>query len=375
MDPHFQFGHTNGQTAAHFSNPYNNLCFQKTKDERSLSVTSPMLSQNDIRHSFIPVPQLILNESKSTGQTPSSNNMLSSSSPSVNPQTSGKRIACDLAYCKMCIEGSPNILVKNPTWAIIMRVVFYTLGENYKGKEFFNLKTEVYNFMTSHWNTLCINRKKSDNWKKQIQDMLSHSKGLFESGMDHFRQNGFWKLKVNVNPWLLEKKKNSRKGGDKRKKGEEDELEEVRKSQKYLDARQELVKEMKELKEQLERIQQSIIKIVAHKSNQLCESKIQSILNMYVNIQQHIEEKQLQLSNLNGPSYQVPEESISSAQSTPISSLASPHFASNSIPNPITETLSYPQFTQPQPKQQQQQENQQSHPQQQLMAINRLVDN
>eukprot|EP01133_Synstelium_polycarpum_P012053 gene12053-14104_t len=118
---------------------------------------------------------------------------------------------CILSYCKMCHHGSPSILVKNPTWAIIMRVVFYTLKENQSDKEFFNLKTEVYGFMISHWERLCINRKRSDNWKKQIQDMLSHSKDLFESGMEHFRQNGFWKLKQNDDPWGMQKKKVMRK--------------------------------------------------------------------------------------------------------------------------------------------------------------------
>ena len=37
-------------------------------------------------------------------------------------------------------------------------------------------------FLTSH--------AESDNWHKQIQDMLSHSKNLFESGMDKYKQNG-----------------------------------------------------------------------------------------------------------------------------------------------------------------------------------------
>ncbi|EFA78458.1 hypothetical protein PPL_09110 [Heterostelium album PN500] len=99
----------------------------------------------------------------------------------------------------------------SPTWASIMRVVFFTLHHELREKPFFSLKTDVYEFMTTHWDILCLNKKRSENWHKQIQDMLSHSKNIFESGMDTYKQNGFWRLKQIIDPWTMQKggRKNS----------------------------------------------------------------------------------------------------------------------------------------------------------------------
>ncbi|GAM17755.1 hypothetical protein SAMD00019534_009300 [Acytostelium subglobosum LB1] len=103
--------------------------------------------------------------------------------------------------CILCKKGKPAILERNPTWAAIMKVVFYTLSDAIPEKAFFSLKSDVYSFMTSHWDQLGLDKKKSNNWHKQIQDMLSHSKNVFESGSDVLGQNGFWRLKYNVDPF------------------------------------------------------------------------------------------------------------------------------------------------------------------------------
>ncbi|KAF2073343.1 hypothetical protein CYY_005361 [Polysphondylium violaceum] len=144
-------------------------------------------------------------------------NLLSSSSPSVkipsqscnNNNNNNNRllnIQCTLNECLLCQRGQPDVLVKSPTWASIMRVVFFTLHNEMKEKQFFSLKTDVYDFMTTHWDVLCLHKKRSDNWHKQIQDMLSHSKNIFESGMDKYKQNGFWRLKQAIDPWVLPQK-------------------------------------------------------------------------------------------------------------------------------------------------------------------------
>jgi len=107
----------------------------------------------------------------------------------------------DVCDCMLCERGAPLILSKCHTWAWIMRVVFYSLKERYPEKKFFSLKNDVYEYMMNHWNTLGLDKKPSANWHKQIQDMLSHSRNIFESGMNHFRQNGFWRLKDLEDPW------------------------------------------------------------------------------------------------------------------------------------------------------------------------------
>eukprot|EP01113_Clastostelium_recurvatum_P011067 TRINITY_DN15577_c0_g1_i7.p1 TRINITY_DN15577_c0_g1~~TRINITY_DN15577_c0_g1_i7.p1 ORF type:complete len:639 (+),score=129.27 TRINITY_DN15577_c0_g1_i7:164-1918(+) len=125
------------------------------------------------------------------------------SSPLLSP------VECVLPHCEICERGQPSVLVRTPTWASIMRVVFYTLQKGYPDKMYFNLKTDVYGFMTAHWDVLCMNKKRSDNWHKQIQDMLSHSKNLFESGMDKYKQNGYWRMKQCVDPWTIKKERKS----------------------------------------------------------------------------------------------------------------------------------------------------------------------
>ncbi|EGG25159.1 hypothetical protein DFA_03407 [Cavenderia fasciculata] len=78
-----------------------------------------------------------------------------------------------------------------------------------------------------HPNTSTTNNGKKENHPCTLKScrmyMLSHSKDLFESGMDHFRQNGYWKLKQDNDPWEMKKEKVSRKSsipgrGEKRKK-------------------------------------------------------------------------------------------------------------------------------------------------------------
>ncbi|EGG16492.1 hypothetical protein DFA_09030 [Cavenderia fasciculata] len=164
--------------------------------------------------------------------------LLSKTSP-VSPRSSGDRLpvgttangndqlaphqtVCTFKECLLCKRGSPFVNNQSPTWACIMRIVFYCLQIEMPQKPFLNLKTDVYGFMTAHWHLLCLDKKRSDNWHKQIQDMLSHSKNLFESGMDTYKQNGYWRMKQISDPWdeikskkVLTKRKRSYSEADK----------------------------------------------------------------------------------------------------------------------------------------------------------------
>ncbi|EGG21743.1 hypothetical protein DFA_01629 [Cavenderia fasciculata] len=104
--------------------------------------------------------------------------------------------------CLLCRRGTPILLTKTATWASIMKVVFFTLADSLPHKTYYSLKSDVYGFMDHHWDILSLNKKKSTNWHKQIQDMLSHSKIIFESGVELLGQNGFWRLKHLSDPWL-----------------------------------------------------------------------------------------------------------------------------------------------------------------------------
>jgi len=141
-----------------------------------------------------------------------------------------------------------------------MRVVFYSLQYDSPNKYYFNLKTDVYGFMTSHWKKLCLDKKRSDNWHKQIQDMLSHSKNLFESGMEKYKQNGFWRMKQLTDPWTIRKDKRT---GQKRFADKKSEDEDSRpKKRKYTDSEDEEEKEFddenQEALEEITKLKQSL---------------------------------------------------------------------------------------------------------------------
>eukprot|EP01132_Coremiostelium_polycephalum_P003805 gene3805-4734_t len=155
--------------------------------------------------------------SSSTSSSPASSPIqkpLSTSGDSIsNTNSSGSPANCKYHNCLVCQRGPPPIVLKSPTWSTIMRVVFYTLSKSFPDRPFFNLRTDVYAWMVEHWDILCAESKdKSHNWRKQVQDMLSHSKNLFESGTEHYKQNGFWRLKpsADIDPWTIKKPQRDR---------------------------------------------------------------------------------------------------------------------------------------------------------------------
>jgi len=116
---------------------------------------------------------------------------------------------CTLSFCLICSKGVPLSLHQSPTWPSILRVVFYSLKHNQSHNDYFNLRTDVYPFMESHWNMLCLKKNHNLNWKKQVQDVLSHYKAHFASGSGLFKQNGFWKLNdYEYNPWEVKAGRN-----------------------------------------------------------------------------------------------------------------------------------------------------------------------
>ncbi|KAF2070072.1 hypothetical protein CYY_008610 [Polysphondylium violaceum] len=108
---------------------------------------------------------------------------------------------CSLPRCLLCTNGTPRCLCMNhPSWTLILRVVFFSLSQLYPDKEFFNLKKEVYVYLNDHWDILSPNQNQSHNWRRQVQDALSHSR-FFRSGRHTLRCNGYWQLKLLCNPW------------------------------------------------------------------------------------------------------------------------------------------------------------------------------
>ncbi|GAM20139.1 hypothetical protein SAMD00019534_033140 [Acytostelium subglobosum LB1] len=140
--------------------------------------------------------------------SPSSPLHMTPRTPPVKKQKTSKTSSskqpptCHFISCLLCQNGKPSLLEKHPTWAAIMRVVFYTLADSMPEKAFYSLKSDVYSFMQAHWELLGLDKKKSNNWHKQIQDMLSHSKAVFESGSEVLGQYGFWRLRHLTDPFV-----------------------------------------------------------------------------------------------------------------------------------------------------------------------------
>eukprot|EP01111_Echinosteliopsis_oligospora_P000157 TRINITY_DN10146_c0_g1_i1.p1 TRINITY_DN10146_c0_g1~~TRINITY_DN10146_c0_g1_i1.p1 ORF type:complete len:312 (+),score=40.45 TRINITY_DN10146_c0_g1_i1:48-983(+) len=108
---------------------------------------------------------------------------------------------CSVHGCPLCVQDTPPcLLVRNPTWPAVLRVVLFCL-QTIHAKKFFSLRADIYPFILSHWKLLCADKKK-EGWKKPLQDALSHGLQIFDSGKDsHAGQSGFWGLKTFVDPW------------------------------------------------------------------------------------------------------------------------------------------------------------------------------
>ncbi|EFA86671.1 hypothetical protein PPL_00473 [Heterostelium album PN500] len=178
---------------------------------------SPRSSENTTPYSTSP-PTSPLTTTTTTTTTNLKNNNTDLNSIQNNNQLT--KDPCTLSgRCLVCTRGPPKLIQHN-TWSNIMRVVIFCLKHAYPDLEFFSLKNHIYDFMSSHWSILCYNKEYEQNWHKQIQDILSHSKKIFESGQNHLNASGHWRLIENIDPWSMPNPKevNKKKGNKNKKK-------------------------------------------------------------------------------------------------------------------------------------------------------------
>ncbi|EFA77112.1 histidine kinase [Heterostelium album PN500] len=131
-----------------------------------------------------------------------SNISRSPSTPSpCSPSTIQRTPQFENDGCMLCVNGTPCCLQKRrATWTLKLRVALYCLSVLHPDKKYFNLKKDIYTYVDNHWDLLSINTAKSDRWRKQVQDSLSHCRH-FESGWDAMGCNGHWRLIQPLNPW------------------------------------------------------------------------------------------------------------------------------------------------------------------------------
>jgi len=126
-----------------------------------------------------------------------------STSNPCSPHTKFVSTPYEYDGCMLCVNGTPSCLQKRrATWTLKLRVALYCLSVLHPEKKYFNLKKDIYTYVDSHWDHLSINTAKSDRWRKQVQDSLSHCRH-FESGWDAMGCNGHWRLIQPLNPWSL----------------------------------------------------------------------------------------------------------------------------------------------------------------------------
>jgi len=191
---------------------FQNLYNKQEDDENGVFHSSPIShskSMTSLQSSSQSSPSSLLLSTPLTSSPSTSSTSLLSGSKSLPNSCSNTpvmapvswRKCCSLPRCLLCTNGTPRCLCMNhPSWTLILRVVFFSLSQLYPDKEFFNLKKEVYVYLNDHWDILSPNQNQSHNWRRQVQDALSHSR-FFRSGRHTLRCNGYWQLKLLCNPW------------------------------------------------------------------------------------------------------------------------------------------------------------------------------
>jgi hypothetical protein len=148
-------------------------------------------------------------------------------------RTKGKGVDCaGKDKCGLCIQGIPYYLQKsmNPGWRETLLAVFEYFSKRITYREwcasqkcqmsdllvpdeisdkenFVDLPwlylPDAYGFLEHHWDILCPPQHKNrvfsgNNWRKTLQDTLSHNRTYFVSGKDIFGKTGFWRLSDNI---------------------------------------------------------------------------------------------------------------------------------------------------------------------------------
>ena len=119
----------------------------------------------------------------------------------ANSPQMAKRLKRARCNCPLCTHATlPQCLRSTPTWLQIIRVVFWCLRQLYPEVKYYSLRDHVYTFIEDHWDLICQGKKRKDNWRKSLQDTLSHA-DCVQSGKKAFGQNGYWAATELRDPW------------------------------------------------------------------------------------------------------------------------------------------------------------------------------
>lgn len=108
---------------------------------------------------------------------------------------------CNLKTCELCrdakeITAQLNDANKPTGWKERLVLAFSTIEKSDSSRIWLSLSQDIYPFFESHSSILCPDAKSGFylNWKKKVQDCLSHNKDVFKSGKTLFAKKGYWRL-------------------------------------------------------------------------------------------------------------------------------------------------------------------------------------
>ncbi|ELP87454.1 hypothetical protein EIN_097210 [Entamoeba invadens IP1] len=108
--------------------------------------------------------------------------------------------SCNCLFCRM-----KDVLILNRyiPWITLSRIFFLSLMTLYPSKNYFSVKTDIPDFIQSHWAVISKLSQFSEGgkWRKSMLDAINHSR-YFESGKVEYHVSGFWKLKDTSIPFV-----------------------------------------------------------------------------------------------------------------------------------------------------------------------------
>lgn len=107
--------------------------------------------------------------------------------------------------CLFCSEFSDIVSKqKRLAWTTLCRLAFLSMKRKDNG-EYMHVR-DLFNFFNDHWNKIShFDQLKKKTWKKSILDALNHS-DYFQSGINQFHTNGYWKLMDSSVPSIKNRK-------------------------------------------------------------------------------------------------------------------------------------------------------------------------
>ena len=150
-------------------------------------------------------PSLTEKGCMTTGMQNDSEVAIKSESESENKKETEANHIAEVTNCTCLLCRMKMVIIDNKCipWICLCRIFFLSLRSIHPDKEYFSVKTDVPDFIHSHW--ACLSKldqfHDSAKWRKSMLDAINHSR-YFESGKTLYHVSGYWKLKDTTMPTI-----------------------------------------------------------------------------------------------------------------------------------------------------------------------------